>query len=162
MTEEALTNDSTPFLKISYRPARLSELAEIQRLLTETGLTFHSFDKTNDEAGMFGHILNFICEQDGRIIAVLQSRDLSPEHEILNIAVDQAFRRKGIATLLLANFLHDLERSGVSEVFLEVRESNFAARSLYRKFSFIESGHRPAYYRDPVESAVLLRRRTSG
>jgi ribosomal-protein-alanine N-acetyltransferase len=42
-------------------------------------------------------------------------------------------------------------------VYLEVRESNRAARSLYVKCAFIESGHRKSYYSEPEEDAVLYR-----
>ncbi|MGZ7144902.1 GNAT family N-acetyltransferase, partial [Streptococcus pyogenes] len=49
--------------------------------------------------------------------------------------------------------------SGRSEpVFLEVRESNKAARGLYEKFGFKKVGLRKKYYQNPVEDAVLMAR----
>ena len=41
---------------------------------------------------------------------------------------------------------------------LEVRDSNAAARMLYRQLGFAEEGRRSAYYRDPEEDALLLGR----
>jgi ribosomal-protein-alanine N-acetyltransferase len=43
----------------------------------------------------------------------------------------------------------------VTRVFLEVRESNAAARALYEKCGFQISGRRKSYYSDPAEDAVL-------
>ena len=47
---------------------------------------------------------------------------------------------------------------GVRTAFLEVRESNRAARALYASRGFTEIGRRQAYYRRPVEDALVLRR----
>jgi ribosomal-protein-alanine N-acetyltransferase len=44
----------------------------------------------------------------------------------------------------------------VHAVFLEVRESNAAARALYARFGFREGGRRRGYYRKPVEDALVL------
>jgi ribosomal-protein-alanine N-acetyltransferase len=46
------------------------------------------------------------------------------------------------------------------EVFLEVRESNTAARALYAKLGFSDAGTRPKYYSEPEESAVVMRIRS--
>ena len=75
-----------------------------------------------------------------------------PEREILNLAVDIPYRRKGIAARLLEA---ELARGGIH--FLEVRESNNAAQMLYRKFGFREIARRPEYYRAPVEAAMVMR-----
>ncbi len=70
--------------------------------------------------------------------------------EVLNLATDAAYRRQGIASALL----HSVE---AEEVFLEVRESNEAARKLYEKLGFLPVGTRPEYYDDPVETAIVMR-----
>lgn len=41
--------------------------------------------------------------------------------------------------------------------FLEVRESNKAARELYGGMGFETVGRRRAYYRDPPEDALILK-----
>jgi ribosomal-protein-alanine N-acetyltransferase len=46
---------------------------------------------------------------------------------------------------------------GAEEIFLEVRESNAAARALYAGFGFREVGRRARYYSRPVEDAIVLR-----
>jgi ribosomal-protein-alanine N-acetyltransferase len=50
-----------------------------------------------------------------------------------------------------------LAERGVQVVYLEVRESNTAARALYGAHGFIEVGRRGQYYRRPVEDAIILR-----
>ncbi|MBV8864611.1 MAG: GNAT family N-acetyltransferase, partial [Acidobacteriaceae bacterium] len=67
------------------------------------------------------------------------------ECEILNVAVAQPFRRSRIATLLLRN-----ELASGCIYFLEVRESNVAAQTLYRKLGFREISRRERYYGNPL------------
>jgi len=75
-----------------------------------------------------------------------------PEFEVLNIAVLPEYRRLGFACALLKEAL---SRPGV--FFLEVRESNDSAQSLYRKLGFREVARRQNYYQDPNESAIVMR-----
>jgi ribosomal protein S18 acetylase RimI-like enzyme len=98
-----------------------------------------------------------VAEVDGRVVAFLVSRQTAPgEREILNLAVDAAHRRRGLATALVES----LRRHWPDDLFLEVRESNLAARNLYRKLGFEEAGVRPKYYDNPVESAIVMRLRS--
>ncbi len=79
------------------------------------------------------------------------------EWEIENVVVDPGLRRQGIARLLIQEVLRQARDRGATDVFLEVRESNVAARGLYSKLGFAEQGRRPRYYHDPQEDAVLMR-----
>jgi len=73
-------------------------------------------------------------------------RSLGPEVELLLIAVDAGWRRQGIAARLLARAQDDAAARGASELFLEVREDNAAARCLYDAAGFAEVGRRRDYY----------------
>lgn len=81
------------------------------------------------------------------------------EAELMVIAVDEAFRNRGIAEILLDTALEML-KGKIKRIFLEVRESNNAARRLYEKKGFQANGMRKNYYRDnsgnPPENAVLM------
>jgi len=79
------------------------------------------------------------------------------EGEILNLGVAAAHRRSGIGRALAERLLEDLHDRGVRVVYLEVRESNAAARRLYERLGFAAVGRRARYYRRPVEDAVILR-----
>lgn len=76
--------------------------------------------------------------------------------EIENIAVDRNAQRRGLGRQLLRAFL-DRARERGSAVFLEVRESNLAARNLYSAMGFVQAGRRRSYYRAPEEDAVVLK-----
>lgn len=95
-----------------------------------------------------------VLELDGQIAAFLVIRQTAPdEAEILNIAVDPAHRRRGLARKLLASAFRSPRT-----FFLEVRQSNTSAQALYRSFGFTRCGRRPGYYRHPDEDAILMRR----
>ena len=81
-----------------------------------------------------------------------------PEADIINVAVHPSFRRRGIAEAMLARLISDALEAGVRTFFLEVRESNAPARSLYRKLGFDECGRMPRYYSAPVEDAIVMTR----
>lgn len=78
------------------------------------------------------------------------------EVHIATIAVDLEYRRMRIGQKLLAAILKDALVSGARHAFLEVRETNTAAREMYRKFGFVEVGKRPHYYSDTHEDAILM------
>lgn len=89
----------------------------------------------------------------GTILAFSVARRVSAgESELLNLAVDPKYRRKGLASALL----RDLLGRHPGALFLEVRESNSAARSFYKRFSFEELALRSGYYREPEEAAVVM------
>ena len=79
------------------------------------------------------------------------------EGEIANIAVAPTFRRRGIAARLLDDALAAAISLGLATVFLVVRLSNDAARGLYASRGFETVGRRRAYYREPLEDALVLR-----
>jgi ribosomal-protein-alanine N-acetyltransferase len=80
-----------------------------------------------------------------------------PEAELESIAVAAEHQRQGVARRLFEAAAVELRRARVSEVFLEVRESNQPAIALYRTLGFVEAGRREGYYADPVEDALVMR-----
>jgi ribosomal-protein-alanine N-acetyltransferase len=95
-----------------------------------------------------------VAELDGEVAGFLVVRRLAPgELEILNVAVAPRHRRRGAAKALLRGLLESHE--GV--IFLEVRESNSAARQLYQSLGFKEVSRRKEYYPSPPEAAIVLK-----
>ena len=84
------------------------------------------------------------------------------EMELLNLAVGPTWRRRGCASALLTVALADCRKHALRAVFLEVRESNQRAIAFYRKHGFVQSGRRPAYYRNPEEAALTMSLRFAG
>ena len=108
-------------------------------------------------------------ELDNRISTVLGARDeagelwgfaiwwtVADEIHLLDVAVHPDRQRRGIARSLMERCLEAAREAGAAWVLLEVRESNEAARALYRSLGFRESGIRPGYYRDTREDAIIL------
>jgi len=73
--------------------------------------------------------------------------------EVLNLVVAPRFRRRGIARQLLEALLNLPD----NEVFLEVRESNQAARIFYKSLGFQEVSIRKSYYEYPPEAAIVMK-----
>jgi len=80
------------------------------------------------------------------------------EGEVIQLAVNKGFRRKGFSTVLLNEVFSYCEKVCVKSVFLEVRISNSAAVSLYEKNGFIPIGKRKDYYSNPTEDAFVMKR----
>jgi len=80
------------------------------------------------------------------------------EMHINNVAVDPRRRRRGVAGALLEAALDHGRLRGARRAFLEVRASNVAAQSLYRRFGFQAAGIRKRYYDHPFEDAVIMKR----
>lgn len=76
------------------------------------------------------------------------------ELQIFRVAVDPAFRRKGIGRSLLTEAV---KRSGAALAFLEVRASNAGAIALYRSCGYEEIGVRKNFYTAPREDAVMMK-----
>lgn len=81
---------------------------------------------------------------------------IAGEGEVLNIAVDPARRRHGYGEVLLKKMLHSAVENKAEQIFLEVRESNTAARKLYEKNGFQPIGIRKRYYSNPTEDAICM------
>jgi len=102
--------------------------------------------------------VTLVVQEDDRVAGFLAARQVAgSEWEIENVAVSGPARRRGLGSHLLGSFLDLVRSRGGIEVYLEVRESNRAARALYEKWAFQEAGRRKSYYRDPDEDALVLR-----
>jgi ribosomal-protein-alanine acetyltransferase len=102
-----------------------------------------------------------VVEQDGKVSGFVIGHQLGhqigAEWEIENIAVTGPKQRGGLGSQLLTEFLKVVHERGGRAIYLEVRESNLAARALYRKWTFLETGRRKEYYENPPEDALILR-----
>jgi ribosomal-protein-alanine N-acetyltransferase len=78
------------------------------------------------------------------------------EAELGDLAVDRGARRNGVGSLLLQTVVEEVRERAFRRVFLEVRESNDGAQSLYRRHGFEIAGCRRNYYTNPIEDAVLM------
>jgi ribosomal-protein-alanine N-acetyltransferase len=98
-----------------------------------------------------------VAEEEAQVRGFVVALCAGPEWELENIAVAAGAQRRGLGTRLTLALLEEARAAGAAAVWLEVRESNTAARGLYEKWGFVESGRRRAYYSQPAEDAVLYR-----
>jgi len=98
----------------------------------------------------------WVADMDGRVAGVVVAWLIVDEIHIATIAIHPEYRRLGMGSKLLLHTLQAAKAEGVLSSFLEVRESNDAAREMYRSFGYVESGRREGYYKDNDEAAVLM------
>lgn len=96
---------------------------------------------------------------DAVLAGYISCQILSPEMEILNMAVRQNFRMHGLGRILAATALEHGAAKGVAACHLEVDETNIAALHLYTALGFAVSGRRRGYYQHPegARDAILMR-----
>ncbi|WP_426261268.1 GNAT family N-acetyltransferase [Sphingomonas sp. DC1100-1] len=83
---------------------------------------------------------------DDRPAGFAMVRSVMEEAELLLLAVDPAFRRRGIGTALLRAVIAEAQMSGIADLHLEVRANNPAV-ALYTEQGFAKVGERRGYYR---------------
>lgn len=97
-----------------------------------------------------------MSERAGGPTGFVLGRLVADEAEVLNLAVREECRSQGEGRALLEELLRRFAESGVSRVFLEVRESNRGAIGFYERMGFRQSGRREDYYREPQEAALVF------
>ena len=105
-----------------------------------------------------------LCVQDiqmTKIVGYSVFYGVFDQGDLANIAVLPDCRGNGIGKALLEETMKKAFDTGTLKVFLEVRESNSAARGLYLSSGFVEIGKRRNYYNSPREDAVLMMRELS-
>jgi ribosomal-protein-alanine N-acetyltransferase len=134
----------------------LREVVRIEKLCFADPWTEESFRRLL--AGQPAIFLVAAVPPDSAIVGYAIAFSIDEDAEILNVAVEPSFRGEGLAGQMLDAVLIQLRARGVRTAFLEVRESNRAARALYGSRGFTEIGRRVRYYRRPVEDALVMRR----
>lgn len=120
----------------------------------------HEFERLISAANAFGD-----AALDGRkrtLLGFILSRVAADEAEVLTVVVAAPARKRGIGRQLVASHIARLRDNKVKTLFLEVGETNVAARKLYENLGFVEVGRRKNYYRTDKPSeqiaALVLRR----
>lgn len=132
--------------------AHLDGAAELERLCFSSPWSRDSLKLlTNDGIGV-----GFVCELDGKIAAYGGMLVAVDEGQITNVAVHPDHRRRGLASAILNSLIRYAKSCHVDSVTLEVRTSNSAAISLYKKAGFSGVGRRRGFYTKPTEDAIIM------
>jgi ribosomal-protein-alanine N-acetyltransferase len=130
----------------------------VRRATAEDLAAIAAIQETSPEASQWepASYLDYECSvatSGARVLGFLVVRQIAAdEREILNLAVDPAERRRGVARKLLETEL----RRTKTQWYLEVRASNSSAIKLYESAGFRETGRRKSYYTNPVEPGIVM------
>jgi ribosomal-protein-alanine N-acetyltransferase len=153
-TDEVTNDDARA--RVVLRPARdadIDAVLEIEHASFGDPWNRNAFvDLVDDPRVAF-----LIADAGGAVRGYVVAWFVLDEGEIGNLAVARSARRRGIGALLLDGAIAAVRSSDVDTLYLEVRDSNAAARALYASRGFVEVGRRREYYRKPKEDALVLR-----
>lgn len=93
---------------------------------------------------------------NGTIVGYVGMHHVIDEGYVTNVAVNPGYRRCGVACTLMDSLIGYGRENGLHMITLEVRESNMAARELYKNLCFKDVGRRKNFYSSPAEDAVLM------
>lgn len=117
--------------------------------------------KDFEEALANPHRVYLVAQTDEQdIIGGCMLTDIAGEGDISNVAVDERFRGRKIATALLQKLLeYGKEKYGINAFTLEVRSRNTPAVRLYESAGFQSEGIRPNFYDKPKDDAIIMWKR---
>ncbi|HEU4748959.1 MAG TPA: ribosomal protein S18-alanine N-acetyltransferase [Gemmatimonadaceae bacterium] len=146
-------------MTVLLRPARESDLSKVSGIERDSFADPWSEESFRRLIGVKPAIF-LVAENEPHeaVAGYIAAFSVGEDGEILNVAVAPDHRGHGLAGQMLDAVLIELAARGVRSAFLEVRESNQAARALYASRGFSEIGRRAGYYRRPHEDALVLRR----
>lgn len=144
-------------MTVSVQPARLVDvpaILEIERSVFSDPWSAQSFREALGHPAVY---FSCACRDGGEVLGYVVAWFVADEGEIANLAVSRSAWSGGVGRALLDAALLEAATRGVTEVYLEVRESNERAKRLYGSRGFEQVGRRRGYYRRPVEDAIVLR-----
>lgn len=128
------------------------DLSEVERI-EQSCFTSDAWSESSFVYAMESdELLSLTAEIDGRVAGYIVVTRIV-EASIDSIAVAPEYRRQGVAEKLIRAALEGFS----GDVFLEVRQSNLAARELYKKLGFEEISVRKNYYEKPTENAIIMK-----
>jgi [ribosomal protein S18]-alanine N-acetyltransferase len=100
--------------------------------------------------------MSFVIEETSLFLGYIMLYSVLDEAHILNLAINPDYRGRGYASQLIRHVTGYYGKMGISNFFLEVRDSNIKAINLYRMFGFKVIGKRKGYYTDTHEDALVM------
>ena len=130
----------------------VSQVAQLEKLCFTDPWSENSVaSELNNELSLW-----LVAEENGILCGYVGSQTVLDETDMMNLAVHPDFRRRGIASALIAELTARLMARGSRCLRLEVRQSNMPAISLYEAMGFSQLGLRKNYYRNPKENGLIL------
>lgn len=130
----------------------MSQVAEIEKRIFSIPWSKKAFQDSMESE----NTIYIVAKEQEKVLGYAGMYVSFEEGNITNVAVDINARRRSIGRSLIVDILNKGKEKGVTDVFLEVRETNYAAISLYEKIGFQEAGIRKNFYEKPTENAVVM------
>ena len=148
----SLADNSFEYTAVRFCEAHIAEAAELEKKYFSEPWSQNSLRLLcTEDYPSFA-----VCDADGSLVGYLSAAKAFDELQIINVAVREDMRGKGIGSLLMRTAdSYCLENSLVS-ISLEVRESNAPAIALYERSGYAPLGIRKNFYRCPTENAVVM------
>lgn len=147
-----------PFAIQEAVPGDIDEILGIEGVSHATPWPRESFQAEMDLPQALLLVARESTSGPARLLGYLSAWVVDTEVHVLNVTVHPAFRGQGVGGALLARAEEAGVERGGSRAFLDVRRSNAAAISLYRRAGYTPIGVRRRYYSDNDEDAIVMSR----
>lgn len=133
---------------ISLRKMTSEDVADVAVIARQ--LSVHPWSEVLFRDVLVTPYCSWVLTDDEKTVGFIVILVQSPDSELLNIAIDKNYQRKGYAKQCLQYAIEFLQSQKIDRLLLEVRTSNRAAIALYRSFGGKEISVRKGYY--PAEN----------
>ena len=148
---------ATTALRLQVRDLSVRDLGTIERIERRSYRTPWSRSMFAGELVKPSSVcLGAFDAERGRLLGYLIVARYVDAWHVMNVAVDPAYQRRGIATLLMDQLFDRTSDDPQRGYTLEVRVSNGAAIRLYERLGFKARGVRRGYYTDNQEDALMM------
>ncbi len=128
----------------SYALGDLHDIADLEKECFERPWQYDAFCREYVDKNKFYFVAK--DSSTGRLIGYGGYAHVVDEAHVMNIAVRDGYRRKGVGTAILARIIGSAREKDIRAITLEVADSNANAIALYEKLGFVNYGLRPHYY----------------
>ena len=142
--------------RVALAPMTVQDIPRVMEIERESFRTPWPADAYTHELKENRLATYIVAKVDDRLVGYAGMWVILDEAHITTIAVEAPSRGQRIGEGLLVGLIEAAMERGARWMTLEVRKSNLAAQTLYRKYGFREIGTRKAYYSDNREDAVVM------
>jgi [ribosomal protein S18]-alanine N-acetyltransferase len=103
--------------------------------------------------------IGMVAEHEDRVVGFMIYELHKTRIHVLNFAVDQEYRRRGVGSQMVAKLIAKLSAQRRSRIVLEIRETNVSAQLFFRENGFRAVSILRKYYEDTPEDAYLMQYR---
>ena len=147
-------------METEIRPMSENDLeasAELEAMCFSTPWSLQAFKDSLDKPDIYLFHVAYLGDELVAQAGLIMSFD---EADVVNVAVKPEYRKRGIASGLLNELMRAGSERGVKDYTLEVRAGNHGAIALYENLGFKTEGIRKDFYREPVEDALIMWKRS--